>query len=175
MDIQNYTPEFSTTWIENLALEELNMEESSVVSLNDHLNPSILLEESSINLVDQLRERFELYISKFNEYRCGKDSGASIRTFKISGTVNDFMLFRSSLRLIVARKANDLISIGFLTSDGNMFGARNTDATNTSIPHEIKAHIGAFNKISWKVYGEDVDIDAVCTYYLSEFITKSSR
>ena len=35
-------------WIESLALEEINMDESGIVNINGHLNPALLLEESSI-------------------------------------------------------------------------------------------------------------------------------
>ncbi len=176
METQNYTNQISTSWIEHLALEEINMEESQVISLNDHLNPSILLEESSINFVDALRDRFEFYVSKFNEYRGNGQNGGQIRTFKISGTVNDFMLFRNSLRLIVARKANDLITIGFLSSEGGLYSARLSGHHQPSnAPHEIKAHLGPFNKITWRFMGEEVEIDAMIKHYLSEFIRKSAR
>ncbi len=173
MEIQNYSPALTTQWIEQLALEEINMEESQVISLNDHLNPGHLLEESSIRFVDQLRDRFELYINKFNDYR---GNGGMVRIFKISGTVNDFMLFRNSLRLIVARKAHDIITIGFLSSEGGLYGARLTSVNDTfGVPHEIKAHLGPFNKISWRFTGEEIDVDAMVRHYLSEFLRKSAR
>ena len=166
----------STQWIEHLALEEINMDESQVISLNNHLNPSILLEESSIDFVDGLRDRFEFYVGKFNQYRGSNEGGSQIRTFKISGTVNDFMLFRNSLRLIVARKANDLITIGFLSSEGGLYSARLTGQHQpSSAPHEINAHLGPFNKISWKFMGDEIEIDAMVKHYLSEFIRKSAR
>jgi hypothetical protein len=91
-------------WIESLALEEINMDESGIVNINGHLNPALLLEESSIQFMNDLRDRFEAYITKFNEYRGRNNSQSSIKMFKISNTVNDFMLFRNSLRLILVRK-----------------------------------------------------------------------
>ncbi len=167
----------STTWIENLALDELNMEESGVVDLHDHLNPVHLLEESSIEFMDKLRDRFELYVSKFNEYRGGKASNSQIKIFKISNTVNDFMLFRNSLRLIFARKTNDLITIGFLSNGKDLFSARlrPDDPMGQGNLHEISAHLGPFNKITWKFHGEEVEIDALVRHYISEFIKQSAR
>lgn len=173
MEMQNYTPTLTTQWIEQLALEEINMEESQVISLNDHLNPAVLLEESSIAFVDKLRDLFELYINKFNDYR---GAGGTVRIFKISGTVNDFMLFRNSLRLIVARKAHDIITIGFLSTEGGLYSARlNMMHEAHHAPHEVKAHLGAFNRITWKFMGEDVDADTMVRHYLSEFLRKSAR
>ncbi len=169
--------EVSTKWIENLALEEINMEESGVINFNDHLNPVHLLEESSIDFMNQLRDKIEIYVTRFNEYRGGHQGGAGIKLFKISNTVNDFMLFRNSLRLIFARKANDLISIGFLSSGKDLFSARlgQDEEYGQGVTHEIRAHLGPFNNISWRFNGETVEIDALVRHYLSEFIKQSAR
>lgn len=168
--------ELSTKWIENLALEEINMEESGIVSFNDHLNPAYLLEESSISFMNELRDIMEIYVRKFNEYR-GTNVGSSIKIFKIANTINDFMLFRNSLRLIFARRADDLISVGFLANGKDVFSARMSEAQNygESTTHEIRAHIGPFNKITWKFQNEPVEIDSLARHYLAEFIKLSAR
>lgn len=172
---ENSSTEISTTWIENLAIEEFNMNESGVINFNDHLNPDHHLEESSIDLMERLRERFEIYTTKFNEFR-GDHAGSHIKIFKISGTVNDFMLFRNSLRLIVARKSHDLISVGFLSNSGGLFSPRSgIEGIDSSFTHEIKAHIGPFNNISWRFKGEEINIDSMIRHYLSEFVRNSSR
>jgi hypothetical protein len=164
----------TTGWIETLALEELNMEETGVINFSEHLNPVKLLEESSIQLMEELKERFEIYSTKFNEFR-GNQSG-QIKSFKISNTVNDFMLYRNSLKLVVARRSEDIISIGFLSNTGGLFSARlNFEENPSSKIHEVKAHIGAFNKITWKFNGENVDVDALTRHYLTEFIKHSAR
>lgn len=169
--------DIKTDWIETLALEELNMDETGIIHIDDHLNPTHLLEESSILFMNKLRERVDIYAGKFNEFRGAEAGGSHIKTFKISNTINDFMLFRNSLRLVFARKANDLISIGFLSSGKDVFAARLNSEDNTAGHgiHEIRAHVGAFNKITWKFQGEYVDLDALVKHYLSEFIRHSSR
>lgn len=165
----------STGWIENLALEEINMDESGVIQFNDHLDTNIFLEESSIQMIDTLRDRFELYATRFNEYR--SNPGNSIRIFKISNTVNDFMLFRNSLKLVIARKSHTSISIGFLSNTGSPFAARLNCSSNISenTHHELKAHVGPFNEISWRFLGEPVNVDSLVKHYLSEFIRYSAR
>lgn len=176
MNEQILNSKISTSWIESLALEEINMEESGIINFNEHLNPVQLLEESSIELMESLKERFEIYATKFNEYRSHKDNTRLIKTFKISNTVNDFMLYRNTLKLVVARRAADVITIGFLSNSGGLFAARlNFEAQASSQLHEIKAHVSAFNKISWKFNGENVDIDAMARHYLTEFIKHSAR
>lgn len=172
---QNTDNEISTKWIENLALEEINMEESGIISMNDHLDPSLLLEESSIDFMDSVRDRFEIYVNKFNQYRGNSKSNALIKIFKISNTVNDFMLFRNSLRLIIARQSFDLITIGLLANGKDLFAARlNSDDTfGGNQVHEIRAHLGPFNNISWRFSGEEVNVDSLVRHYLSEFIRNS--
>ena len=165
------------SWIEDLALEEINMDESGIVNINGHLNPELLLEESSIHFMNDLRDRFEAYVAKFNEQRTRNFSNSTIKVFKISNTVNDFMLFRNSLRLIFARKSHDVISIGFLANGKDIYGARlsfNDQFGSTNI-HEVRAHLGPFNKITWRFNGEIVDGDALVRHYLTEFIVNSAR
>lgn len=166
----------STTWIENLAIDEINMEESGVINFNEHLNPNRMLEESSIEFMEDLKELFEIYSTKFNEFRAERDNTRAIKVFKISNTVNDFMLYRNSLKLVVARRSDDVISIGFLSNTGGAFAARvnHDDGAERSI-HEVRAHVGAFNNISWKFQGEPVDKEALVKHYLTEFIRRSSR
>ena len=168
--------EIHTSWIENLAIEEINMEESGTVRINDHLTPNALLEQSSIDFMDTLRDRCDVYVTKFNEYRgTPEGQGQQIRIFKISNTVNDFMLFRNSLRLIIARKADDVVSIGFLSGTKEVFPARMEQRDKTQRTHDILAHIGPFHNISWRFNGEPVNVDSLVRYYLSEFIRNSAR
>lgn len=169
----------SLRWIENLALDELNMEESGIVHFDDHLNIDQLLNESSLEIMNRIRDLVEIYVTKFNEYRTSENpntQGAKIKIFKISNTVNDFMLFRNSLKLVFARKSNDIISVGFLSRSGGLYSARinqHTPAINTA--HEIAAHVGPFNKITWNFQGEVVDLEIMVKHYLSEFIKHSAR
>jgi hypothetical protein len=166
----------STRWIENLALEELNTEESGIINIEGHLNPQKALEESSINFMEDLKELFEIYATKFNEFRSNQSGTNQIKVFKISNTINDFMLFRNSLKLVVARKSDDIISIGFLSNSGGLFPARlNYEDSPASGIHQIKANIGPFNEIRWEFSGEKVEVHALVKHYLTEFIKHSAR
>lgn len=176
MEFINVNDYQNVSWIESLALEEVNMEESGVIRFNDHLNTQQLLEESSLNFVNKLKDRFEFYVSLFNQHRGNKDGHRSIKVFRISNTVNDFILFRNSLKLIVARRAPDLVSIGFLSNNGGLFTARlANESQSVHTIHEIKAHVGPFNNISWRFQGELVEVEPLVKYYLTEFVKNSSR
>ena len=163
-------------WIKNLALDELNMDESGVIHFNDHLNIDQILEESSLHLMNQIRDLTEVYVTHFNEYRGKNNQSLQIKLFKISNTVNDFMLFRNSLKLIFARKANDMVTIGFLSNTGGLYAARlNHSDPTLNKAHEIRAHIGPFNKITWRFQGDILDLDSMVRHYLTEFIKNSAR
>jgi hypothetical protein len=158
-------------WIEKLAIEEINMEESGIINYSNHLNPIHELEASSVAFMDQLKTEFEICVNKFNELRSLNDPSRLIKIFKISNTVNDFMLFRNGLKLVIARKGADVINIGFISNTGGIFAARmNYEAHSTQKLHEIKASVGPFNKIRWTFMGEPVEIDALVKHYLTEFI-----
>lgn len=167
----------TTNWIESLALEEINMEESGIIKFSEHLDPLHMLDKSSIEFMERLKERFDIYVAKFNELRANKgDSTKTIKIFKISNTINDFMLFRNGLKLVVARRAADVISLGFLSNSGGLFAARlNYQPESKQKIHEMKAHVGAFNNIHWKFNGEDVDTDSLVRHYLTEFVKHTAR
>jgi hypothetical protein len=176
--MESYTNEIvSTKWIESLALDEVNMEETGIVNFSEHLDPMHMLESSSIEFMEKLKDRFEIYLTKFNELRSeSSDQTRNIKIFKISNTINDFMLFRNSLKLVIARRSADVISLGFLSNSGGLFAARlNYQPNSAQKIHEIKAHVGPFNNIHWKFNGENVDIDSLARHYLTEFIKHSAR
>lgn len=164
----------STKWIEKLALNEINMEHSGIIDLDTHLNTESILEESSIEFMNQLRDLFEIYTTKFNELRCSKNRNGKIRIFKISNTVNDFILFRNSLRLSFSKKSNDLIHIGLIANGKDLYGTRLAKEEITAA-HKIKAHIGPFNTISWLFQGEAVEIKTLVKHYFSEFVIQSAQ
>lgn len=163
-----------TTWIEQLALNEVNMEETGVIHFQK-MDPNSLMEKSSIEVMDDLRDLFETYINTFNEHRNKYGAEHSIKMFKISDTVNDFMLFRNSLKLIVARRAADTISIGFLSNSGGLRAAKIIEETLDKKIHDIRAHMGSFGHISWKFQGDDVHFPSLVKHYMTEFIQLSAR
>jgi hypothetical protein len=174
--LTNETQSTYSKWIETLAVDEMNMEQSGVINFNDHLNPAYHLEQSSIELMENLRNLFEKSLEKFNEFRGDKDTSKTIKIYKISNTVNDFMLFRNSLKLVIARKSHDIVSVGFLSNSGGLFSARlNNQEPALNKAHELRAHIGPFNEITWRFQGDIVDLDILVRHYLTEFIKHSAR
>ncbi|MCY4643116.1 MAG: hypothetical protein OXB88_00705 [Bacteriovoracales bacterium] len=168
--------QIQTDWIENLALDELNMDEAGIVHFDDHLNIDRILEESSLDLMNKIRDLVEVYTIRFNQYRGEKAQGSQIKIFKISNTINDFMLFRNSLKLVFARKSGDVISVGFVSNTGGLYAARlNRSEPALNKAHEIRAGVGPFNKVTWRFQGELLDTPAMVRHYMTEFIKNSAR
>lgn len=163
-----------TRWIEQLALDEVNMEETGVIQFQT-MNPEKMLEEASVELMGELRELFEIYVDKFNRHRGQFNNQHNIRIFKISDTVNDFMLFRNSLKLIIARRSADTISIGFLSNSGSLRAAKlNTEGLEQKI-HDIRGHLGPFGHIQWKFQGDDIHFPSLVRHYMTQFAQLSAR
>ena len=174
--INKNSKHLNTDWIESLAFDEINMDEAGIVDFNEHLDPQAFIEESSIKFMNEIRDLFEVYITRFNECRGGQSSGAQLKMFKISNTVNDFMIFRNSLRLIFSRKSSDLIVISLLANGKEIFAPRLDENTQNNFSHhEICATIGPFNNVKWKFQGEEVNTRAMVKHYLMEFIKNSAR
>ena len=168
--------EINTSWVENLALDEINMDDSGIINFNEHLNPLKHLDESSIQLMEELKELFDIYVTKFNQLRNNGDNANTIKIFKISNTVNDFMLFRNSLKLVIARRSADVITIGFLSNSAGVFSARLNDEPQIKNEiHELRANVGPFNNISWRFHGEVIELTPLVKHYLTEFIKYSAR
>ena len=161
-------------WLEQLALDEVNMEETGIINFHK-INPEKMLEEASISIMEDIKDIFENYCAKFNEFRANYGSEQNIRLFKISDTVNDFMLFRNSLKLIVARKSADIISIGFLSNSGGLRAAKLGNELNDHKVHDIRGHLGPFGHISWKFQGEDIHFPSLAKHYMTEFVQLSAK
>lgn len=170
-----FSQDQDTRWIEQLALDEISMEETGIVRFQQ-TDPQIILEKASIDLMENIKTLFEFYVSRFNEYRAKYNAGqAQIRVLKLSDTVNDFMLYRNSLRLVVARRSADTISIGFLTNSRSLRAARlGTELSEQKI-HDVRGHLGPFGHITWKFQGENVHFPSLVKHYLTEFTQLSAH
>ena len=65
--IQQSNHHLKTDWIESLAFDEINMDEAGIVDFNEHLDPQSFLEEESIRFMNEVRDLFEVYVTRFNE------------------------------------------------------------------------------------------------------------
>jgi hypothetical protein len=170
-------------WIEQLALDETQMDELGLApALESAHQTQSLLEHESLHLMESLRNKIEHLISLFNQRRKMNDPTSIIKIYKVSQTVNDFMCFRNSLKLIISRRDPSLIEVGIFghtlmqTNQNHYLPSNlNPHREQSAFLIELKAAVGPFQNVSWTYAGEVVDSDDLIKYVLTEFIKNSAK
>jgi hypothetical protein len=153
----------SYLWVEQLAEQEIDADMTGIVHLPNEDDQLRLLDGSSIELMEMLRNEFEVAVSFFNEHMGKNFPQKQIKTFKIANTVNDFMLFRQSIKLVVSRKAVDLISVSLIKNAGD----------NKDFYVELVARFGAFQEINWWYQDQKIQLSPVVQFLVTKFIKES--
>lgn len=161
-------------WIQNLINEELEAETTGIVHVPSEEDRIQLLDRTSIEKMEDLREQFEFSVNMFNGARAADKPQKAIKLFKIANTVNDFMLYRNSLKLIFARKAVDVITISFFSNQSGFYPT----ATSYFEPpkeyhHELVASLGPFHQVTWTYQNEAIDVESLSRYLFTEFVRNS--
>lgn len=173
-------------WIHELARLELHPDAERILQLGRSFDPQLLVEESTIQFLTQMRERFTEYCKLFNGFSEGGSKFAESKVYTIAQTAADFMLFRNQVKFIVSNAAHGVIHLSFshhvrgtLAVDG-MVQNPNSTVPSTQVPtqsYELLAQVGPFRDVSWTFQGEKVDPEQVAKFFFSEFIraTRDSR
>ncbi|MBI2609403.1 MAG: hypothetical protein HYW47_07400 [Deltaproteobacteria bacterium] len=152
-------------WIEKLAKEEISIEETGEFDLHRRQDEQKLLEELALQFLYDLRREFTTCINSFNTYR--GEQRNTIKIYGIQGTESDFLVFRNSLKLIVAKERPGTISLSFTSLRGGLKSA------NDEGSDYLEAELGPFNDAQWKFKSQPVTAQALVRYYLTEFIKNS--
>jgi hypothetical protein len=154
-------------WAVALALDERRMESEGVVEVSTSFRKQELLKIRTREFIQELHRGFSAQVEVFNEAR--RDVHAQIRLFKVSGTENDFMLFRNGVRLLVSGARAGRVSFAFNQYLGQVF------APTTPPQFELEALWGAFDQLHWTFKGERVISTDVIRYLMTEFSRQSCR
>jgi hypothetical protein len=161
----------SPAWLSQLVSEEINAESSGIINIPTEQSELELLDRSSIHLMDLLKNELEFLITVFNQERAQNYPEKAIKFFKIANTVNDFMIYRKSLKMIFSRRAVDLITIQINR------GQINAIDLNQNTPHnnywEINAKVGVFSQVEWFYLDEKINLDNLVQYLMTVFIRSS--
>lgn len=176
---RNFLPgDFS--WVHELAKNELNPDTHSVFNSLSQLDPRQVIEESTVEFLEELRDLFTAYVKVFNSYSESSAKFSEIKIYGIANTAADFMLFRNNVKLVFANAAHGIINCAFvqhvrgdLAVDGSAI-QKQPEVNQSQKSHDISAQIGPFFDIKWIYHGEAVTPDRVVKYFLIEFI-KASR
>ncbi len=184
------------SWVHELAKNEVRPEEANIFNRVNQFDPRQLIEESTIEFLEELRDLFTMNIKVFNNYSENNTKFSEIKIYGISQTPADFMLFRNNTKLVFSNSAHGIISAVFSQHSG----AQNDSARGTSKDlssassggaltgssvlrdsygpgknqQDIMAEVGPFLDIRWAFQGESVRPERLVKFYFIEFI-KASR
>lgn len=173
-------------WLEDLANAEIALEQTGEMDAFSHLNEEKILKGHTIAFLKDLREIFQQYALSFNQYR--KDPRHTIKVYGIAQTEADFLIFRNSLKLVVAYSKPGQTEISFHTLSGGLFAPQKNPIPKgktgvMGIPHPpgsetdqgdlFDIELGPFNEAYWTFNGNRVEACALARFYLTEFIKNS--
>ncbi|NCN28507.1 hypothetical protein GW915_13155 [bacterium] len=154
-------------WAADLALTERRMERRGEVEYSNSFKKQELLKIQTSEYIRVLRAEFSRNIDMFNEAR---QSGAhAAHLYNISGTEDDFMLFRNGVKLVVSGQRSGRILFVFNQFLGQVF------APNQNPQVELEAQWGPFDRLFWSYRGERIQVQDVVRYFVSEFIRQSYK
>ena len=152
-------------WIEFLAKEEVRVEETGEFDLYHQTEEKQVLTELTAQFLQDLRREFSDCIKVFNAHR--GEQRNTIKIYGIQGTQSDFLVFRNSLKLIVAFEQPGTISFTFNSLQGGLKSGKKLDCDL------IEVNLGPFNEGVWKFKNQVVYAQSIVRYYLTEFIRNS--
>ena len=168
----------NTAWIHDLARAEVHPEAERLLGLGQGLDPHQIVEESMIQFLQVLRERFTEYARLFNSYSEAGNRFQEIKIYTVAQTSADFMVYRNQVKLVVSNTAHGVLSIQFAQhsrSSMQFDGSNPENLSRDALPsQELLAHLGPFRDVKWTFQGEAVAPEEVARFYFVEFI-RSTR
>lgn len=172
----DYSSPTQTVWIHDLARAESHPDAERVLGLGLALDPHQLVEESTVQFLQELRERLNEYARIFNSYSEAGARFPEVKIYSVAQTPADFMVFRNQVKLVVSNSAHGVIQIAFAqhTRSPLNFDGANPQSVQGPQPQELLAHVGPFRDVKWTYQGEKVEPDQIAKFYFAEFV-RSTR
>jgi hypothetical protein len=167
-------------WIHELVRAEIHPDAEKLLQLGSSFDPQQLVEESTIDFLAELRERFNEFARIFNSFSEQNAKFQDIKVYSIAQTAADFMVFRNQIKLLFSNSAHGMIQIGFaqhVRSSVAVDGQMGTTNGALAQPQELLAQVGPFRDVHWAFQGEKVVPEQVAKFYFAEFarMTRVSR
>lgn len=162
------------TWIHELAKNELNPEAANIFNQMNQFDPKQLIEESTIQLLEDLRDLFSDYCRVFNSYSENNSKYTEAKIYGITNTPADFMLFRNNVKLVFSNTAHGIVGIAFNQHQRADLSVDGSNNTGKSSSRDLIAQLGPFNDVTWTFQGEKVSAERLVKFYFIEFV-KASR
>jgi hypothetical protein len=169
-------------WIHDLARAEVHPDAEKLLQLGRSFDPQQLVEESTIELLSELREKFNEYARVFNGFSEQGTRFQDVKIYSVAQTAADFMMFRNSIKLVVSNAAHGVVQLAFaqhlrgtVAVDGQL--QNTTQALPGAAPQDLLAQVGPFRDVYWTFQGEKITAEQVARFYFAEFIraTRDTR
>lgn len=179
-------------WINELVKAEIHPDAERVLQLGRGYDPQQLVEESTIEFLADLREKFSESARLFNSYSEGGKRFQEVKVYGMAQTAADFMIFRNQIKLLISNVAHGIIQISFAQHARTNFAvdgqtqinlmngssqATSADTLDNLEPQELMARIGPFHDVHWVFHDEKINPEQVAKFYFVEFVklTRDSR
>lgn len=168
-----------TGWIHDLARAEVHPDAERLLQLGRSQDPQVLVEESAIAFLTELREQIQDYARVFNAYSEGGVRFQEVKVYPLAQSAADFMIYRNQVKLVVAHAAHGVIQISYAQhkTGGLAVDGRSADLSAKKSAQETQdllAQVGPFREVYWTYQGEKVAPEQVGKYIFGEF-TRMSR
>lgn len=166
-------------WVHEIAKNELNPESLNIFNSVNQFDPRQIIEESTIDFLEHLRELFQAYANVFNSYSQNNQKFSELKIYGISNSPANFMLFRNNVKLVFSNSAHGIINATFTTHNRQdvILNGGAPSAPETSFQkqaHDMIAQLGPFLDVVWTYQGEKINANRLVKYFFIEFI-KASR
>jgi hypothetical protein len=158
-------------WIHELARAESSAEAEALYQLNQASAPQQAVEESTVDLLTDLRAYFQEYVRIFNSISEAGKKFSEIKIFNLTQGAADFMLYRNGIKLIVANTTHGVIQFSY---DKHIIAGAASPEFGIPQAEELIAQIGAFGAVHWMYRSERVESNQVAKHFFEEYV-RSTR
>ncbi len=158
-------------WLKRLVENEAELLRSGSGDFLSHQDHRKVVEDATLEFMNELREEFLACVDLFNAYRGGSHLPNSVKVFNISNTASDFILFRNTMKLVVSNPALGVINFAFVNRSNGF--SKPTVKTKRE-GYDLIAQIYPFNDLAWTFHGERIRVEAVVRYLFTEFVKSSA-
>jgi hypothetical protein len=167
-------------WIHDLAKGEIHPDAEKALQLGSSFDPRMLVEESTIEFLTELRESFNEFTKMFNSFAEGGAKFQEIKIYNIAQTAADFMLFRNQIKLIISNSGHGIVQLSYaqhVRSSVAVDGQGQTAQTALAPTQDIMAKVGPFRDIFWTYKDEKITAEQIAKFYFTEFcrMTRDTR
>lgn len=158
-------------WLKRLVDNETELLRTGAGDFISHQDHRKVVEEATLEFMQELKEEFLNCVDLFNSYRGGSHLPNSVKIFNISNTVADFIVFRNTLKLVISNPALGVINCS-LVNRANTFTKAPVKSKKEG--YDLIAQLYPFNDLAWTFHGERVNVEAVVRYLFTDFVKSSA-